>query len=109
MKIRAPRDEHASSRPDESPRRAVARPSGVTTNHPEWVDDDTMLRHRILVLVFGLTVVLAEPASAQEVSLRLAAPEDCLTNPNCVPGLRRVYDVDARAKFVPLTAADAGV
>ena len=34
--------------------------------------------------------------------VRLAAPGDCVVNPFCAPGLRRVYGVDARAALLPL-------
>jgi glycine betaine/choline ABC-type transport system substrate-binding protein len=61
--------------------------------------------------VVGLAVVLAgllivAPAHSQ---VRLAAPSDCMTNPNCGPGLQRVYGVDVEPFFVPLAAADAGI
>lgn len=39
-------------------------------------------------------------------SLTLGAPADCETNPFCIPGLQRVYDVDLSEDF---TALDAGV
>jgi len=41
--------------------------------------------------------------------VRLAAPQDCLSNPNCGVGLRAAYGVDVRSVFVPLTVADAGI
>jgi len=34
--------------------------------------------------------------------LTLGAPQDCETNPFCIPGLQRVYDVDLSGDFVPL-------
>ncbi|HEX8804586.1 MAG TPA: ABC transporter substrate-binding protein [Acidimicrobiales bacterium] len=34
--------------------------------------------------------------------LTLGAPQDCETNGFCIPGLKRVYDVDLSANFVPL-------
>ena len=39
-------------------------------------------------------------------SLTLGAPADCETNPFCIPGLQRVYDVDLSEDF---TALDAGI
>lgn len=39
-------------------------------------------------------------------TLTLGAPADCETNPFCIPGLQRVYDVDLSGDF---TALDAGV
>ncbi|MGY6500014.1 MAG: ABC transporter substrate-binding protein [Acidimicrobiales bacterium] len=34
--------------------------------------------------------------------LRLGGPQDCPTNPFCIPGLRDVYDIDLEANFVSL-------
>jgi glycine betaine/choline ABC-type transport system substrate-binding protein len=51
----------------------------------------------------------AAPAAAQVAPPRLAAPQDCPTNPNCAPGLARVYGLDVSSVFVPLTVADAGI
>ena len=34
--------------------------------------------------------------------LKLGAPQDCETNPNCLPGLERVYGVDLSSGFTPL-------
>jgi glycine betaine/choline ABC-type transport system substrate-binding protein len=59
-----------------------------------------------LLLVFGALSSGADAANAQ---VRLAAPEDCLTNPNCGVGLRASYGVDVSSVFVPLAVADAGV
>ncbi len=55
----------------------------------------------------ALLLALAPPAAAQ--APRLAAPSDCPANPNCIPGLKRVYGIDATPQFVPLTVADAGI
>ena len=38
--------------------------------------------------------------------LTLGAPQDCETNPFCIPGLREVYGLDMSSNFTPL---DAGV
>ncbi|MEL7208119.1 MAG: ABC transporter substrate-binding protein, partial [Actinomycetota bacterium] len=57
------------------------------------------------------------PETAEEVGLEtlgdlgkeafgLGAPQDCETNPFCIPGLQEVYDVDLSENFTPL---DAGV
>jgi glycine betaine/choline ABC-type transport system substrate-binding protein len=56
-------------------------------------------------------IALAGGAAAQDPAppVRLAAPEDCPTNPSCAPGLAEVYAVDVRSVLVPLTVADAGV
>src|SRR4029079_6011857 len=60
----------------------------------------------------ALTLALAgfaAPAQAQDTPLRLAAPADCSTNPNCAPGLKRLYGVDTTPHLVKLTDADAGI
>ena len=64
-----------------------------------------------LAVLAALALPLAAPAgaSAQGGPVRLAAPADCLTNPACAPGLRRVYGLRVDAAFVPLRVADAGV
>ena len=36
--------------------------------------------------------------------LTLGGPADCETNPFCIPGLQRVYDIDLSENFVPLEA-----
>jgi glycine betaine/choline ABC-type transport system substrate-binding protein len=59
------------------------------------------------VILAGILSVA--PAQGQTPSVRLAAPSDCLANPNCGPGLERVYGVDVSSVFVPLTVADAGI
>ncbi|HET8757738.1 MAG TPA: glycine betaine ABC transporter substrate-binding protein, partial [Solirubrobacteraceae bacterium] len=65
-----------------------------------------------MVRVGGLVAVLAGlllAAPAHSQTVRLAAPPDCLTNPNCGPGIQRAYGVDVSPFFVPLTVADAGI
>jgi glycine betaine/choline ABC-type transport system substrate-binding protein len=67
-----------------------------------------------VVRALGLALFLAgiltvAPAYGQASPPRLAAPSDCLTNPNCGPGFKRVYKVDVSSVFVPLTVADAGI
>ena len=57
-------------------------------------------------LLAALALLAPAGAGAQ---VRLAAPSDCLTNPNCGPGLREVYGVDVAPSFVPLTVADSGI
>jgi subtilisin family serine protease len=62
------------------------------------------------VLIAGaVAVALSAPASAQTPRVRLAAPVDCPRNPNCAPGLRRVYGFDPTSSLVRLKVADAGV
>lgn len=39
---------------------------------------------------------------AAPAGIRIAAPDDCVVNPFCVPGLRRVYGVDARSALLRL-------
>jgi subtilisin family serine protease len=47
-------------------------------------------------------------AAAQAPTVRLAAAQDCPVNPNCVPGLKRVYGIDPGANLVKMPVADAG-
>ena len=69
-----------------------------------------MVRAVWLVVVLLAGILIATPAQGQPPPApRLAAPPDCLTNPNCGPGLERVYGVDVTSVFVPLTVADAGI
>src|SRR4051794_3942139 len=51
---------------------------------------------------------LTAPALAQE-PVRLAAPADCPTNPNCAVGLKKTYNVDATPHLVKLPDADSGI
>jgi len=48
----------------------------------------------------GLTKLSDLPADGG--GLSLGAPQDCETNPFCIPGLQRVYEVDLSGNFVPL-------
>jgi osmoprotectant transport system substrate-binding protein len=48
----------------------------------------------------GLTKLSDLPADGG--GLALGAPQDCETNPFCLPGLERVYGVDLAGDFVPL-------
>jgi subtilisin family serine protease len=61
--------------------------------------------------VAAALVVLLAPASAgaEAAPLRLAAAVDCPRNPNCIPGLRRVYHVDPSGSLVRLKVADSGI
>src|SRR5689334_3400350 len=56
-----------------------------------------------------LAAAVAAPAHAQDAPPRLAAPADCSTNPNCAPGLKRSYNVDAGPHLVKLADADSGI
>ena len=47
-------------------------------------------------------------AAAQAPTVRLAAAQDCPVNPNCAPGLKRVYGIDPGASLVKMPVADAG-
>ena len=59
---------------------------------------------------FVVTSALAEELGLEALSdlpadgggLKLGAPQDCETNPNCLPGLQRVYGVDLSSGFTPL-------
>ncbi len=64
---------------------------------------------RAAALTLGLVLILGAESRAQAPTVRLAAPADCSTNPNCVPGLRKVYKLDPGSALVPLTVADAGI
>ena len=48
----------------------------------------------------GLTAISDLAEVADEVTL--GAPQDCETNPFCIPGLQNVYDIDLSANFTPL-------
>ena len=48
----------------------------------------------------GLNALSDLPADGGD--LTLGAPQDCETNPFCLPGLERVYGVDLSGDFVPL-------
>lgn len=50
----------------------------------------------------GLTKLSDLPADGGD--LTLGAPQDCETNPFCLPGLEEVYGVDLSGDFVPLEA-----
>ena len=62
----------------------------------------------LIALLLASIVALWVPDAASG-QVRLAAPQDCLSNPNCGVGLRAAYGVDVRQVFVPLAVADAGV
>ncbi len=67
-----------------------------------------VVRHRLAGLALAIGVALAAPAAAAA-QVRLAAPSDCLTNPNCGPGIRAVYGVDIAPVFVPLATPEGGI
>ena len=46
---------------------------------------------RAPILLFSVAALFAPSAQAQVPTVRLAAPADCATNPNCAPGLERTY------------------
>ena len=65
---------------------------------------------RAPILLLAVVALAAPPARAQEPPVRLAAPADCATNPNCAPGLERTYGTAPPASaLVRLTVADAGI
>jgi osmoprotectant transport system substrate-binding protein len=51
----------------------------------------------------GITKISDLPADGG--GLKLGAPQDCETNPFCLPGLERVYGVDLSGGFTPLDAS----
>ncbi|MET0686119.1 MAG: glycine betaine ABC transporter substrate-binding protein [Solirubrobacteraceae bacterium] len=62
--------------------------------------------------LLALAALLAGPAAAapaQQPTVRLAAPEDCLTNQGCGVGLAASYGLDVAPVFTPLAVADAGI
>lgn len=64
-----------------------------------------MVKVTVPLLVFCLL-----GAGTAQAQVRLAAPEDCLTNPNCAPGLERVYGGGPPPdQLVKLEVADAGI
>ena len=67
-----------------------------------------MVRGAVLAVTLAGILSVA-PAQGQTPPVRLAAPADCITNPNCGPGLERVYGVEVSSVFVPLTVADSGI
>ena len=66
-------------------------------------------RGRAVLLAALGTTCFAATAHAQTVPPKLAAPADCATNPNCIPGLKQVYDVDPTANLVKLPDPDSGI
>jgi glycine betaine/choline ABC-type transport system substrate-binding protein len=56
-----------------------------------------------------VAAALAAPARAQDAPPRLAAPADCVTNPNCARGLAHTYDADPTRHLVELSDADSGI
>jgi subtilisin family serine protease len=63
----------------------------------------------VAILAFGLALILPAQSHAQAPAVRLAAPADCSTNPNCAPGLKKVYKLDASPALVKLAVPDAGI
>jgi glycine betaine/choline ABC-type transport system substrate-binding protein len=68
-----------------------------------------VVRVAALAVTFLGLLMVAPAQSAAPAPLRFAAAADCLTNPNCGPGLKRVYHVDITSVFVPLSVADGGI
>jgi glycine betaine/choline ABC-type transport system substrate-binding protein len=64
---------------------------------------------RVVAVCAMACLVLSAPVGAQTPPVRLAAAADCQRNPNCAPGLRRVYHADPTGSLVRLKVADAGV
>jgi subtilisin family serine protease len=65
---------------------------------------------RVALVAAALAAAMCVPVQAQSPQpVRLAAPVDCERNPNCAPGLRRVYGADPFGSLVPLKVADAGI
>ena len=64
---------------------------------------------RVAALTLGICLVLAAQSQAQAPAVRLAAPADCSTNPNCIPGFKKVYKLDPTPVLVRLAVPDAGI
>jgi subtilisin family serine protease len=64
---------------------------------------------RVGLVAAALMAVVCGSAAAQSPPVRLAAPSDCERNPNCAPGLRRVYDINPSGSLVRLKVAEAGI
>ncbi len=54
-----------------------------------------------------LGVASISDLASKEAGLKLGAPQDCETNPNCLPGLKETYGVDLSAGFVGLETGPA--
>jgi osmoprotectant transport system substrate-binding protein len=72
------------------------------------------MRARALLALSLAAAAVAAPGAAPgaqqpAAAVRLVARADCLTHPSCGVGLRRVYGVDVRSVFVPLTSPEAGI
>src|ERR1700742_1222592 len=68
-----------------------------------------MLTMRTFVVALALLGAAAAPPRAQAPAMRFAAAADCPVNPNCIPGLKRVYGIDPTPDFVKLAVADSGI
>jgi subtilisin family serine protease len=65
------------------------------------------LRSAAALAFVWFAITAAESRAQQAPAVRLAAPADCSTNPNCAPGLRKSYGIDP--VLVPLAVPDAGI
>jgi osmoprotectant transport system substrate-binding protein len=54
-----------------------------------------------------LGVTTLSDLAGKEDGLKLGAPQDCETNPNCIPGLKETYGVDLSSGFVGLETGAA--
>ncbi len=71
--------------------------------------DMSTLRRAAALGVVLVPLFSAQSSAKQAPLVRFAAPADCVTNPNCVPGLKKVYKLDPGANLVKLANADAGI
>jgi len=59
-------------------------------------------------MILAALALAGSLAAAQTPTVRLAAAQDCPVNPNCVPGLKRVYGIDPGTSLIKMPVADAG-
>jgi osmoprotectant transport system substrate-binding protein len=57
----------------------------------------------------SLGITTLSDLASKGADLVLGGPPDCETNPFCIPGLQRVYDLDLSANFQPLDAGQVTV
>jgi osmoprotectant transport system substrate-binding protein len=78
----------------------------VALTPSDAVDTNAFVIHQKLSDDKGIKTL--SDLAAKGAGLKLVAPEDCKTNPFCIPGLKKVYGLDLAGSVIPL-AADAVV
>jgi osmoprotectant transport system substrate-binding protein len=83
---------------------AELEPMGLVALRPSpAVDTNAFVVTQATSDELGITKLSDLPADGA--GLTLGAPQDCETNPFCLPGLERVYGVDLSGDFVPLESS----